>query len=107
MSPAVHFGPGRRGARRRLPHTGRGYLALTPPGRGQWEARRAMADADFPRAAYRPDLTVGRMQNAEMVDAILDGQGAGLAAASDRYAPALYGYCRGLLGEPAAAADAV
>src|SRR5215468_11585556 len=43
------------------------------------------------------------MQNAEMVDAILDGQGNGLATAYDRYAPALYGYCRSLLGEPAAA----
>jgi RNA polymerase sigma factor (sigma-70 family) len=47
------------------------------------------------------------MQNAEMVDAIRDGQGDGLAAAYDRYAPALYGYCRSLLGEPAAAGDAV
>ena len=47
------------------------------------------------------------MQNAEMVDAILDGQGDGLAAAYDRYAPALYGYCRSLLGEPAADGDAV
>src|SRR5215468_6343849 len=43
------------------------------------------------------------MQNAEMMDAMLDGQGDGLAAAYDRYAPALYGYCRSLLGEPAAA----
>ena len=47
------------------------------------------------------------MQNAEMVDAILDGQGNGLATAYDRYAPALYGYCRSLLGEPAAAGAAV
>jgi RNA polymerase sigma factor (sigma-70 family) len=47
------------------------------------------------------------MQNAEMVDAILDGQGDGLAAAYDRYAPALYGYCRSLLGGPADADDAV
>ena len=47
------------------------------------------------------------MQNAEMVGAILDGQGDGLAAAYDRYAPALYGYCRSLLGEPAGAGDAV
>ena len=47
------------------------------------------------------------MQNAEMMDAILDGQGDGLAAAYDRYAPALYGYCRSLLGEPAGAGDAV
>ena len=42
------------------------------------------------------------MQNAEMVDAILGGQGDGLAAAYDRYAPAVYGYCRSLLGQPAA-----
>jgi DNA-directed RNA polymerase specialized sigma24 family protein len=47
------------------------------------------------------------MQNAEMVDAILDGQGDGLAAAYDRYAPALYGYCRSILGGPADAGDAV
>jgi RNA polymerase sigma factor (sigma-70 family) len=31
----------------------------------------------------------------------------GLAAAYDRYAPALYAYCRSLLGEPADADDAV
>ena len=47
------------------------------------------------------------MQNAEMVGAILDGQGDGLAVAYDRYAPALYGYCRSMLGEPAGAGDAV
>jgi RNA polymerase sigma factor (sigma-70 family) len=47
------------------------------------------------------------MQNAEMVDAILDRPGDGLAAAYDRYAPALYGYCRSVLGEPADAGDAV
>jgi RNA polymerase sigma factor (sigma-70 family) len=47
------------------------------------------------------------MQNAEMVGAIRDGQGDGLAAAYDRYAPALYGYCRRLLGGPADAGDAV
>jgi RNA polymerase sigma factor (sigma-70 family) len=48
-----------------------------------------------------------RMQDAEMVESILAGQTAGMAAAYDRYAPALYAYCRGLLGEPADAADAV
>ena len=42
-----------------------------------------------------------------MVEAILAGREAGMAAAYDRYAPALYGYCRGLLGEPADAADVV
>jgi RNA polymerase sigma factor (sigma-70 family) len=47
------------------------------------------------------------MQHAELVDAILDGQGDGLASAYDRYAPALYGYCRVLLGGPDAAGDAV
>jgi DNA-directed RNA polymerase specialized sigma24 family protein len=47
------------------------------------------------------------MQNAEMVGAIRDGQGDGLAAAYDRYASALYGYCRRLLGGPADAGDAV
>jgi RNA polymerase sigma factor (sigma-70 family) len=47
------------------------------------------------------------MQDAEMVEAILAGRAAGMAEAYDRYAPALYGFCRGLLGEPADAADAV
>jgi RNA polymerase sigma factor (sigma-70 family) len=47
------------------------------------------------------------MQDAEMVEAILAGREAGMAAAYDRYAAALYGYCRSLLGEPADAADAV
>src|SRR5215467_3761633 len=47
------------------------------------------------------------MQDAEAVEAILAGETAGMAAAYDRYAPALYAYCCGLLGEPADAADAV
>jgi len=42
-----------------------------------------------------------------MVAAITAGQPDGLAAAYDRYAPALYAYCRSLLGEPADADDAV
>ena len=42
-----------------------------------------------------------------MVAAIVAGQSDGLAAAYDRYAPALYAYCRSLLGEPADADDAV
>ncbi|HYB86996.1 MAG TPA: sigma-70 family RNA polymerase sigma factor [Streptosporangiaceae bacterium] len=47
------------------------------------------------------------MRDAEMVESIQAGQAAGIAEAYDRYAQALYGYCRGLLGEPADAADAV
>ena len=39
-----------------------------------------------------------------MVEAVLAGQEAGLAAAYDRYAASLYGYCHSLLAEPAAAA---
>ena len=49
----------------------------------------------------------GRMQDAEMVEAILAGREAGMAAAYDQYSPGLYGYCRSLLGEPADAADVV
>jgi RNA polymerase sigma factor (sigma-70 family) len=47
------------------------------------------------------------MRDAEMVASIVAGQTAGLAAAYDRYAPALHAYCRTLLGEPADADDAV
>src|SRR6266851_6471943 len=47
------------------------------------------------------------MRDREMVAAIVDGDPAGLAAAYDRYAAALHGYCRSLLAEPADAADAV
>ena len=47
------------------------------------------------------------MQDGEIVAAITAGDPAGLAAAYDDYAPALYGYCRTLLSEPADAADAV
>ncbi|HUL26395.1 MAG TPA: sigma-70 family RNA polymerase sigma factor [Streptosporangiaceae bacterium] len=47
------------------------------------------------------------MEDREMVAAIVAGQQDGLAAAYDRYAPALYAYCRGLLGEPADADDVV
>jgi RNA polymerase sigma factor (sigma-70 family) len=47
------------------------------------------------------------MQDREIVGAIVAGEPSGLAAAYDRYAPALYAYCRSLLAEPADAADAV
>lgn len=42
-----------------------------------------------------------------MVAAIVSGDPAALAATYDHYAPALYGYCRSLLTDPAEAADAV
>src|SRR5215472_16643758 len=44
--------------------------------------------------------------DAQIVAAIVDGYASGLAAAYDRYAAALYTYCRSLLAEPDAA-DAV
>src|SRR5215472_2569826 len=47
------------------------------------------------------------MQDPEVVGAIVAGDPAGLAAAYDKYADELYGYCRTLLREPADAADAV
>jgi RNA polymerase sigma factor (sigma-70 family) len=47
------------------------------------------------------------MQDSEIVAAIVVGDPTGLAAAYDRYAPALHAYCRSLLAEPADAADAV
>jgi RNA polymerase sigma factor (sigma-70 family) len=47
------------------------------------------------------------MRDGEMVAAIVSGDPAALAATYDHYAPALYGYCRSLLGDPAEAADAV
>jgi RNA polymerase sigma factor (sigma-70 family) len=47
------------------------------------------------------------VQDGEIVAAILAGDPAGIAAAYDNYAPALYGYCRTLLSEPADAAEAV
>src|SRR5215475_5506984 len=74
---------------------------------GRWGGAARGRRCRFPRIPACPDLTVGRMQSGEMVDAILDGQGDGLAAAYDRYASALYGYCRSLLGEPSGAAGAV
>jgi RNA polymerase sigma factor (sigma-70 family) len=47
------------------------------------------------------------MRDGEMVAAIVSGDPAALAATYDHYAPALYGYCRSLLSDPAEAADAV
>jgi RNA polymerase sigma factor (sigma-70 family) len=47
------------------------------------------------------------MLDREVVGAIVAGNPAGLAAAYDKYADELYGYCRTLLREPADAADAV
>src|SRR5690349_22466914 len=48
-----------------------------------------------------------RMEDPEVVAAIVAGDPAGLAEAYDRYATPLYSYCRALLPEPADAADAV
>ena len=47
------------------------------------------------------------MLDGEIVAAIVAGDPAGLAAAYDNYAPALYAYCRTLLSQPADAAEAV
>ena len=47
------------------------------------------------------------MHDDEIVAAIVAGDPAGLAAAYDNYARALYAYCRTLLSEPADAGDAV
>src|SRR5215470_17878059 len=47
------------------------------------------------------------IDDVEIVAAIVAGDRAGLAAAYDLYAAALYSYCRSLLAEPADAADAV
>src|SRR5690242_18215661 len=45
--------------------------------------------------------------DSEVVAAIVAGDPEGLAEAYDRYAAALYAYCRRMLREPADAADAV
>jgi RNA polymerase sigma factor (sigma-70 family) len=47
------------------------------------------------------------MFDSEVVAAVVGGDPAGLAEAYDRYATALYAYCRTMLREPADAADAV
>jgi len=47
------------------------------------------------------------MRDSEVVASIVAGDPEGLAEAYDRYAGALFGYCRSLLREPADAADAV
>ena len=47
------------------------------------------------------------MRDSEVVASIVAGDPQGLAHAYDRYANALFGYCRSLLREPADAADAV
>jgi len=47
------------------------------------------------------------MRDGDLVAAVVAGDPAALAAAYDQFAPALYGYCRSLLTEPADAAGAV
>ena len=47
------------------------------------------------------------MDDREIVEATVDGDLSGLAAAFDEYAESLYGYCRWMLAEPEDAADAV
>ena len=47
------------------------------------------------------------MDDRETVAAIAAGDQAGLAAAYDKYAAPLYGYCHWKLRDPAAAADAM
>ena len=64
----------------------------------------------FPLAAARRPTTVIRMQDRELVAAIVAGDPGGLAEAYDRYAAPLYTYCRFMLPDPrppAEAADAV
>ena len=46
------------------------------------------------------------MRDRDIAASLAAGDPAGLAAAYDRHAAGLYGYCRSLLGEPADAADA-
>src|SRR5690348_4184190 len=55
----------------------------------------------------RSGTTVCRMEDPEVVAAIVAGDPAGLAEAYDRHATPHYSYCRALLHEPADAADAV
>lgn len=57
--------------------------------------------------AAETEGTVISMRDGEMVAAIVAGDPAALGDAYDHYAPALYAYCRSLLAEPSAAADAV
>ena len=47
------------------------------------------------------------MRDGDLVAAVVAGDPAALAAAYDQFAPALYGYCRSLLSQPASAAGAV
>jgi hypothetical protein len=64
----------------------------------------------FLLAVVRRQTTVRRMQDRELVAAIVAGDPDGLAEAYDRYAVALYTYCRFMLPDPhppGAAADAV
>jgi RNA polymerase sigma factor (sigma-70 family) len=53
------------------------------------------------------DDYVERMSDSEVVASIVAGNPAGLAAAYDKYAGDLYGYCQSLLNDPNDAADAV
>src|SRR5260370_6343078 len=52
-------------------------------------------------------LRLWRMEDPEVVAAIVAGDPAGLAEAYDKYAVPLHSYCRSMLREPADAADAV
>src|SRR5260370_1144581 len=64
----------------------------------------------FRLAAMRRRSTVRPMQDRELVAAIVNGEPEGLAEAYDRYAAALYAYCRSMLPDPHPpdeAADAV
>ncbi len=61
----------------------------------------------FRLTRMRGRTTVCRMEDPEVVAAIVAGDPAGLAEAYDRYAVPLYSYWRAMLPEPAAAADAV
>src|SRR5580692_10567325 len=60
----------------------------------------------FRLAAMRWRTTVRPMQDRELVAAIVSGDPDGLAEAYDRYAAALYAYCRSLLPDPHPAGEA-
>jgi len=84
---------------------GRGMAGAVSPSRSAYVSGGVQVQGPERRTTLRPDRLT--MSDGEIAASIARSELAGLAAAFDRYAASLYGYCQSLLIYPADAADTV
>lgn len=87
---------------------GNDHGCVTPDGSEPLALKARLSDncGSLPHRRYIKAQLRMQMPDSEIVASIVAGDSDGLAAAYDRYADALYKYCRFMLGDPDAPADA-